>query len=100
MKETTETANVQENLPNPIVRRKRTRQPRLRFGYYASGNPALWQDPNVGMVHVGDTRSPTFPQQPMNPVTQPFPQQTMNPITPPFPMCYGIPPPFGCCQVY
>ena len=112
VKETTQTANVQENLPNHIVRRKRNRKQRLRFGYYASGNPALGQYPKVGMVQVGDTRTPTFSQQPMNPVTQPFPQQTVNPITPPFPkqpmnsvtppfpMCYGIPPPFGYYQVY
>ena len=85
VEETAETANVEENLPNHIVRPKRNRQPPLPFGYYTPGNPALWQDPNVGMVQVGDTRTPPVPQQRMNLVTPPVPQQPMNLVTPPVP---------------
>ena len=106
--------NLKENPPHYAVRSQRQRQPPLRFGYYAPGNPAMWQDPNIGMVQVGKPETAPgqwmgpgsnpifpqqantmFPQQPpwISPISNPmYPQQTMNPVMPLPPLYYGVPP--------
>ena len=51
------------------------RQPTLHLGYYAPGNSATWQDPNVGIIqardpltlHIKHLISPLPDTSPMNP---------------------------------
>lgn len=108
-------ANVDETTPDQSVRPQRQRQPPLRLGYYAPGNSATWQDPNVGIIQTRNpwvpfiqhptvpltgtslmNQYPMFPQQAMNQYSM-FPPQVINPTTPSIPVCYGIQPtsPFG-----
>ena len=114
-------ANVDETTPDQSVRPQRQRQPPLRLEYYAPGNSATWQVPDVGIIQsrnpwVPPIQHPTlpqtgtslmnqypmfpqqarnqyhiFPQQTMNQYPM-FPQQVMNPTMSSIPMCYGIPP--------
>ena len=89
-------ANVDETTPDQSVRPQRQRQPPLRLEYYAPGNSATWQVPDVGIIQARNpwvppiqhptlpqtgtslmNQYPMFPQQARNQYHI-FPQQTMN----------------------
>ncbi len=66
------------------VRPQRHRQPPIRFGYYTSGSPGDFVDPNVGMIHAQPPwMSPCWTLQIQHPIVQ-QPHSSITPGKTPF----------------